>query len=140
MKVMICGSMFFARDMLLAKEKLEKLGHEVFLPCDVDVHIEDPSLNNNLDKDERHLRENDVLRKCFKTLADSDAVLFINNEKNGVKGYLGNSCIMEIGIAYYLNKKIFLLHPLPSSKVARWASEVSVMNIVVLNGRFEDLK
>ncbi|MFH1183003.1 MAG: hypothetical protein V1690_01940 [Candidatus Moraniibacteriota bacterium] len=29
MKIMICGSMTFAKEMLEAKKKLEKMGHEV---------------------------------------------------------------------------------------------------------------
>jgi len=41
MRIMICWSMTFSREMVDAKEKLEALGHSVTVPCDVDAHLDD---------------------------------------------------------------------------------------------------
>ena len=91
----------------------------------------------DLDADHKHLKENDILRKCFKLVSEAEGILFLNYEKNGIKGYIGTSSLMEMGIAYHLNKKLFLLNDIPSSKEHRWAHEVNVMAPIILN---RDLK
>jgi len=41
---------------------------------------------------------------------------------------------MEIGLAYYLNKKIFILHPLPSVDVLRYILEIEHMKPIIISG------
>jgi hypothetical protein len=64
-------------------------------------------------------------------------VLILNHEKNGIKGYIGTSTIIEIGLAYYLGKSIFLMNALPHHSEHRWVHEVRIISPVILNG---DLK
>jgi len=45
MKIMICGSMRFAREMLEAKNMLEEMGHVALLPCDIKECVRNPDLN-----------------------------------------------------------------------------------------------
>jgi hypothetical protein len=73
-------------------------------------------------------------------IAESDAVLVLNYPKNGIKGYVGTSTLMEIGLAYYMGKKIFLLFPVPHSSEARWAHEVKITNPFVINGDFSKVR
>ncbi len=134
MRIMICGSMTFADKIMALKAGLEKLGHTVSVPVDADTHSSDPSLIDDLDRDYEHCVENDVMRKCMNVLANNDAVLVANYPKNGVNGYIGTSTLMELGLAHYLNKKIFLLYPTPHYKEARWAHEVRIFKPTVLNG------
>jgi hypothetical protein len=134
MKIMICGSMSFSKEMLEAKKKLEGLGHSVKVPCDVDLHLDDSGFIDNLDADYEHCIENNIMKTCMDKIAESDAILVMNHSKNGVNGYVGTSSLMEIGLAYYLEKKIFLLFPTPLSSEARWAHEVRIMQPVVLDG------
>ena len=75
--------------------------------------------------------------KFFKTIENSDAVLVLNYPKNGINGYVGSATLMDIGVAYYLGKRIFLLNQLPSTDKLRHSHEVRVMQPVILNG---DLK
>lgn len=133
MKITICGSMTFAKQMKEVKVKLEQLGHVVTLPCDVETHVEDAALIDDLEADAKHLRENDVLRRCFRLVEESEAVLVLNYDKNGVRGYVGTSSLMEMGLAYHLNKELFLWQEVPHSKHYRWAHEVGVMEPAVLN-------
>ena len=140
MKIMICGSMTFAREMMDAKRKLEGLGHSVFVPSDIESHLKDSSLIDNLEENYNHTIEKDVLRNCFNLIAKSDAILVLNYPKNKIKGYVGTSSLMEIGLAYYLGKKIFLLNPVPSSREARWAHELKIIQPVILNGELERIK
>ncbi len=73
-------------------------------------------------------------------IARSDAILALNHPKNGVNGYVGTSELIEMGLAYYLGKRTFLLHPTPSPSEARWAHEVRIMQPVMINGDFGLIK
>jgi hypothetical protein len=144
MKIMICGSMSFAKEMVEVKEKLEELGHRAEIPCDTQKFIDDPDFTtDDHERNYKHCIDNDIIRKCFNIIAESDAVLVLNYPKNGVKGYVGASGLMEIGLACHLGKKIFLLHPPPKPEEAKYAHEILIMQPVILNGdlgRIEDEK
>ena len=128
--------MTFASEMAQAKKKLEEQGHTVFVPCDIKKHLENPELVDNFAEDLSHMIENDVIRDHFNLIAKSDAIVVLNYPKNGCDGYIGASTLMEMGIAYYLRKQIFVMFDIPSSAEARWAHEVTVMQPVILE---EDL-
>ncbi len=126
--------MTFAKEMIEAKAKLEEMGHEVKVPCDIEKHLEDASFIDDLEADIEHAKENNVLKTCFGYVAESDAVLFLNYPKNNIPGYVGTSSMMEMGIAFHLGKKIFLLNETPHHDDARWVVEVRLVDPVVING------
>lgn len=130
MKIVICGSMSFAKEMLEAKEKLGSMGHEVLLTSDVEACVDNPGLN----MDWEHCFEKQIDKECFEKVAESDAILVMNYPKNGVKGYIGGATLMEIGIARHLNKRIFLLHDHPSEDELRYAFEIRLTNPIILDG------
>lgn len=130
MKIMICGSMSFAREMLEVKERLEGMGHEVLITSDVEDCVDNPGLN----MDWEHCLSTNIDQECFDKVAGSDAVLVMNCPKDGINGYVGGATLMEIGLARHLNKKIFLLHDLPREEDLRYAFEIRLTNPVVLNG------
>lgn len=132
--------MTFAKEMMDAKRKLEDLGYSAFVPSDIESHIKDPSLIDNLEKNYKHTINKDVLRQCFNLIAKSDAVLILNYPKNKINGYVGTSALMEIGLAYYLGKKIFLLDHVPAEKYARWAHEIKIIQPIILNGDLKRIK
>jgi len=134
MKITVCGSLTFAKKMIEAKEKLEKAGYQVNLPPDTKIVVKGKLNHNDLDVDFEHCVKNNVLRKHFNNIEHSDAILVLNYDKNGIKGYIGTSSLMETGLAYFLNKKIFLLNPLPHHSEHRWVHEVRIINPVILNG------
>ena len=39
MKIFICGSMHFSKEMLEAKRKLEEIGHTAEVPCDTQEFV-----------------------------------------------------------------------------------------------------
>ncbi|MGE5041597.1 MAG: hypothetical protein ACM3IJ_01705 [Candidatus Levyibacteriota bacterium] len=139
MKIMICASMRYAQEILKTKQKLERMGLTVFVPHDIDSHIEDPGLVDNLDKNLIHAQEADIMRACFNLIAQADAILVLNFDRNGIPGYIGTSALMEIGIAHYLKKQIYLYNPLPSYHDARWAHEISIMNPMVIHGNLSKI-
>jgi nucleoside 2-deoxyribosyltransferase len=132
MKIMIIGSMAFANEMLETQKQLQALGHEVGVPCDTEMHVEDPLLRDDLVRDKMHVMENDVMRRCFNLIVDCDAVLALNHRKNDIEGYLGASTLMEIGLAGHLRKKIFLLNPIAAKQ--RYWHETDVLGGVVIHG------
>jgi len=134
MKIMICGSMTFAKEMIRAKKILEERGHEVNIPTDAHDIAHGKHHHDDLEADYRHCVENDIMRTHLKFVEESDAVLVLNYEKNGVKGYVGTASLMELGVAHHFRKKIFLLHALPPHSEHRWAHEVRIMQPIILNG------
>ena len=136
MKIMVCGSMYFSKEMLETKEILEKKGHEVMVPDDVHKCVENPKLNMDFD----HCIRNQIDKKCFDKVAESDAIVVLNYPKNNIKGYIGGNTLMEIGIARHLNKKIFLLHELPNEEEQRHALEIKIAQPIILNGDLDKIE
>lgn len=69
-----------------------------------------------------------------------DAILVLNHKKNDLDGYIGTHSLIELGLAYYLKQKIFLLHPPPPKHKARYHIEVMHMKPIILHGNIEKIK
>jgi predicted RNA-binding protein with PUA domain len=65
-----------------------------------------------------------------------DAILILNLEKNGIKGYIGGNTFLEMGFAHVLNKKIFLLNPISEMG---YEDEIVAMKPVILNGDLDKI-
>ena len=140
MKITICGSMSFAKEMLTTKKKLDGMGHKAFVPVDARVIAEGKHDHDDLEEDYRYCIENDIMRKCYALIEKSDAVIVLNYPKNGVDGYVGAATLMDMGIAYYLGKRIFLLNPPPGIGESRQSHEIRAMQPIVLAGSLEKLR
>lgn len=127
--------------MIQAKKKLEKLGFEVKLPCDIDKFINEPNFSTDKhEEDLKHCLKNDVIKTDMKSAAESDAILVLNYPKHGTDGYIGASSLMEIGLAYYHGIKIFLLFSPPKLKDARYSHELSIIQPHILDGEIDNIK
>ncbi len=123
MKITLCGSIAFNDEALSIKKELEELGYEVRL---WPTHIED-SDNNLIPIQEYYKirkkaidddkwvwdRKAKAMMDHFNKVAWSDIILVLNYDKNNIKGYIGGNTLMEIGLAFYLKKKIYLLNEIP---------------------------
>lgn len=136
MKIVICGSMQFAKEMLEAQKILEEMGHEGIVPLDIMECLENPELNMDFD----HCIALDIDKDGFQKVAESDAILVLNYPKNGIKGYIGGATLMEIGVARHFDKKIFILHQLPSEEELRYVLEIKVTKPIILDGNLEKIK
>ena len=58
--------------------------------------------------------------------------MVLNHDKNGVANYIGGNSFLEMGFAYVLGKKIFLLNEIPESKLIK--QEIVAMQPKILNG------
>lgn len=54
-----------------------------------------------------------LMRDHFALIARSDALLVANYEKNGKPNYIGGNVLMEMTVAFYLKKPIFILNSAP---------------------------
>ena len=148
MKITICGSIAFINEMVEAKEKLEKMGHEVAIPPVAapgpDGHMIPASEYYNhkkalmSDKDawiwQNHSQR---ITDHFQKVEWSDAILVLNHNKNGIEGYVGANTLMEMGLAFYLKKPIFLLNKIPQMS---YTEEIFGMKPVVIGGKLEKVE
>ena len=135
MKIFICGSMHFSKEMLKTKKKLEELGHIAGVSCDTQEFAENSQMTtDNHEENYKWCIDNDIIRKSFDSIAESDAILLLNYPKDGINGYVGASGVMEAGLAYYLKKKIFLLFPPPPPQEVKSSHEILIMQPTILNG------
>lgn len=134
MKITLCGSIQFIEQMKEAKTILEAQGHEVLLPTSAEtgqtkewwnaLRIENPTefLKIKADRMMGH----------FQKIESSDAILVMNYDKSGIENYIGGNTLMEMGFAFHLGKKIFLLNSIPEK--LSYEEEVFGMNPLVLGG------
>ena len=126
--------MKFVHDMVETKAELDKLGHEAFVPHGSEPHLTDSDFVENLDDNLTFCIENNVMKRNFDLVGESDAILVLNKQRNNINGYIGVSALMEMAVAHHLDKKIFLLNDVPDHNQHRWAQEVRIMQPVIING------
>jgi diphthamide synthase subunit DPH2 len=144
MKITICSSIDFTYEVKEIANKLEKAGHEVEIPLTSqrilrgEMTLEEfkEEKEQNGDGFVRKVMD-DVIRRYFEIIKNSDAVLVVNCEKNGTENYIGGNTFLEMGFAHVLRKKIYLLNPIPESS---YRDELVAMQPVVLNGGLEKIK
>ncbi|MEK6849371.1 MAG: hypothetical protein AABY01_02250 [Nanoarchaeota archaeon] len=131
-KVMILASFSFAKEMVEAKKLLLKKGFTVIMEEDAEIYATNPHHKETKEGELHVAGAKDVMRSCLDKVASADQVLVLNHDKKGIKGYLGTSVLMELGVAYYLKKKITLLNQYEST--APYALELDVMKPTILHG------
>lgn len=70
----------------------------------------------------------------FDEVVWSDVILVCNYDKNGVANYIGANTLLEMGLAFHLNKPIYLLSSIPEIS---YKEEILGMWPIVIDG---DLK
>jgi hypothetical protein len=142
MKIYVLGSTAFMHDMVKAKNDLIALGLNGWIHPDYEAFVrgEKQEQLQRAAKGEHAAvkRENDYLRVHYQHILESDAVLIVNNEKNGIKNYIGGNALIEMGQAYVNGKTIFLLNAIPSGMP--YAAEIECMDPICLNGDLSKIR
>lgn len=148
MKITLCGSIGFYKEMELARDELVMKGHDVRIP---ELRLEVPEeygggkkvyfgqfieQNGGIDVfppghkiwDMKEGAINDHYQK----IDWCDAVLVINHEKRGIQGYIGGNTLIEVGVAFYLKKKIYILNPVSSE--LSYKQEILGMKPIIIGG------
>lgn len=122
MVVVLCGSMKFKEDIIKIGKQLEEIGHTVKLPVEC--------INGEPKEIASRAHFNRIISE------DTEAILVVNNDKNGVQNYIGPNTFAEIAFAFFYNKKIFLLNDIYKS----FKDELEGWKAISLNRNLENLK
>jgi hypothetical protein len=133
MKITICGSMQFFREMRGIRDNLKAMGHTVFVPKEVDTDkIPIDAMPDTTDKEKITAKiEYNFIRDHFFKIQISEAILVLNYEKKGIPSYIGGNTFLEIGYAFGLGKKIYFMNPVPKMD---YAVEMHAMQPIVIHG------
>lgn len=139
MKIYVLGSTHFMKEMVENKNKLRTLGFDGWIHPHYEALVrgdrnEQMERWANGGKKERVAlkREHNYLKVHYKHILESDAILVVNLERNGVKNYIGGNVLIEMGQAYVNDKKIFLLNDVPTE--SSYIDEIESIDPISLKG------
>lgn len=138
--ITLCSSVSFYRKCLELEIELKRKGFQVriehtarimqqtgnFRERDYKKWHQDKSLYTEKSK---------LMVKHFREIEKGDAVLVVNETKRSIEGYIGGNVLMEMGIAFYLSKPIFLWNS-PSAKSPLYEEIMGMLPVVI----YQDLK
>jgi hypothetical protein len=131
MKIVVCGSMIFFRQMVELKKELTLRGHSVVLPHRAEKYADGNLPLESLGESAANKIKYDLIKFYFGEISKSDAVLVLNGERHGVPNYIGGNTFLEMGFAHVLTKKIFILNPIPEMG---YKDEIIAMQPTILDG------
>ena len=135
--IAVCASVSHYHFLPEIEKELKSLGYKAVLPktakkmnktgdFDVEKHkawYKDKSL---------YKTKTSLIKAHLKEIERADAVLVANYEKNGIKGYIGGNVLIEMAIAFFLKKPVFVLNPIDENLGIK--EEVYGLNSIFLNG------
>lgn len=127
MRMVICGSVQFASEIIAVKGRLERKGHAVVVPRGIERYAS----GETRVEDKWVGVQGDVMKDYWRAIEAADAALFVNISKNGVENYIGGNALIEMAMAYRSGKRIYLLNGIP---LQNYSDEIRAMEPVVLNG------
>ena len=131
-KIFLCASMNFYPKLLQIEGELLSRGFEVEIPISAKMMRESNDfVVEHFKNNYSNTQKADFFRENVGNMEKSDSILVVNEEKNGIAGYVGTSVIMEIGIAWYLHKNIYLWNEL-SPDVA-YKPEIEAFGAIIIN-------
>lgn len=122
MRIVLCGSQTFIPNFFELKDILSKKGNEIIIPREFidDISKKEASL--------LHFKE--IENKI------TDALLIVNETKNGIDNYIGANTFAELALGFYKGKKIYLLNDIYEP----FREELSAWEVVCLKGNLEGLE
>ena len=142
MKIYVVGSNRFLKEMLACKDKLCELGLGGWIHPDYEAFGRGEKMDIwNRAHNGEHVqikKENNYVKEHYKNICDSDAILVVNSEKDGVKNYIGPNVLIEMGQAFVNDKKIYLLNEIPIGMPH--TDEVETFDPICLQGDLSKIK
>lgn len=140
--ITVCSSAAFFKKAFEIEKKLKELGFNVKLPHtalkmkqggDFRIEVYKTWFKNKKD----YSRKRWLIENHFRKVISGDAILVINEEKNGMKGYIGGNTLMEMAVAFHFKKPIYILNPI--SEKLGWKEEIFGLHPIFLEGKIERL-
>ena len=107
MKILIHASLDFVKDLVFAQKSIEGLTkHEVLLP----ELIRYQYIRDEQGDDEAFTKiKNRLTKENISNVEKCDCLLILNHNHRGIENYVGGNSFIEMIIAFYLKKPIYLL-------------------------------
>jgi hypothetical protein len=147
MKITICGSIAFFDEMLQIKQDLETLGHSVQIPptqipdnTGKLISVKEYYKIRNETTDEKSWvweTKTKAVRAHFEKIEWSDIILVLNYTKNNIKNYIGGNTFLEMGVAFHINKPIYLLNNIPE---INYKEEILALKPIIINNNLKLIK
>ncbi len=141
--ITICCSANFYKQALEIEEQLKALGFKVLIPSTAykmkDNNDFNPASYKTWFKNKADYKvKTKLMDDHFKKVLESDAILVLNGEKNGIKGYIGGNTLMEMTLAYHYKKPIYVYNEI--SPELPIAEEIYGLNPIFINGNLKILQ
>jgi diphthamide synthase subunit DPH2 len=136
MKILVCCSKHFYKDIEEVKSFLESRGHEISLPNSYNEPFAEERFKK-MSNEEHAEWKGVMMRRDEPNIKIQDAILFLNFEKNKIPNYIGGATFLEIYTAWEMNKKIFFYNPLPNCS---FIDELKAINPIIINGDLEVIR
>jgi nucleoside 2-deoxyribosyltransferase len=140
--ITICSSAAFYKHVIEVKKQLEEAGFAVLVPKTALKMEESGSYDVDSHKtwfdnaDDYHIKA-ELMRAHFDKVAQGDAILVVNDKKHGVDNYVGGNVLMEMAIAFHLQKPIYLFNGIP--KESPFLEEVIGLGSIPLDGDLDKI-
>lgn len=134
MKIAVCGSMFFSLEISEISKQLRARGHLVEIPVFTEHYVSLGSREEMHSKSIENKLAHDLIRQYFEVIKRQDAVLAVNKTHKDIENYVGGNTFLELGFAHVLNKKCYLLNPIP---IMQYTDEIRAMRPIVINGNLD---
>jgi len=136
--ITICSSANFYKQAVDIQTQIEKLGYIVLIPATAERMKKSGDFEVSHYKiwfaDAKNYRKKtELMRGHFAKIAKGDAILVLNFKKRGVENYIGGNVLMEMALAFYLKKPIYILNEIP--KESAFLEEIIGLNPIVLHGK-----
>jgi len=137
MKIFVICSKKFYNKIEKIKDKLENMGHEIYLPNCYDAPDTEAKMKT-LGKEKHQKFKEQMYKQSEEIIKSVNAVLVLNfdKEKDGkiLKNYIGGATFLEMYDAFRFNKKIYLLSDIP---VGILTDEIEGFNPIIINGNID---
>ncbi|MCX6740458.1 MAG: hypothetical protein NTZ49_04495 [Candidatus Parcubacteria bacterium] len=144
MTITICASIKFWPQIVEVKKQLETLGHQVLtpphevpnkdgemIPVEEYYRIRKEMVEKGESLDWVWERKNQAISWHNEKINQADVILVLNYEKNNIANYIGGNTLMEMALANWLKKPIYLYNPIPEG--VSYFEEIKGMQPIVIN-------
>jgi len=118
--IVICSSASFYKQVIGVQKQLKDLGFKVVVPLTANKMVKSNDFKVEtyktwMERPEDYKRKAYLTKKHFKEIEKGDTILVLNYQKNGKNGYIGGAVLMEMALAFYLKKPIYILNQIDDS-------------------------
>ena len=128
-KIVISGSISLLDKMKYVANQLADMGYATIIPDEVEW--------DSIPEDKLDSYRKELSMKYFGeiAMADTYAVLAVNDMKRGIENYIGASSFAEVAIAFYFGKKIFVLNDIYDP----YKDELAAWGVIPLYGNLSNI-